>query len=104
MINIIFHSEFSQLTGFEVSGHSMSAPKGEDIICAAVSSACLMTANTATEVVKIKADTIAMDGKMCFFAKENSQSIQDLLSGLMLHLTELQKEYPDNIQVRISEV
>ena len=76
MIKINFTKCDDLITGFECKGHSNSAPSGEDIVCAFVSSACFMTANTVT----------------------------DILNGLILHLTELEKDYPDNIKVNISEV
>ena len=36
---------------FTVKGHSGSANAGEDIVCAAVSSAVYMAANTVTEIL-----------------------------------------------------
>ena len=38
------------LLGFSVLGHSGLAQEGEDILCAAVSSAAYMTANTVLEI------------------------------------------------------
>ena len=92
------------MEGFEAKGHSLTAPKGEDILCAFVSSACLMAANTVTEVVKAKASAIAEDGYLKLSIKDGAKSAQDILNGLLLHLTELQKDYPANINVIITEV
>ena len=61
MIRVNFNKSGKLITGFECKGHSMSAPSGQDIVCAAVSSACLMTANTVTEVLKLDADAAATE-------------------------------------------
>ena len=104
MIKVKFYKADNDLIGFEAKGHSMSAPKGEDLICAFVSSACLMAANTVTEIVKLQATAQADDGYMKLMIKNSANSAQDILNGLMLHLTELQKDHPENINVIISEV
>lgn len=104
MIQIEFFKSSNRLTGFEARGHSMSAPHGEDIVCAAVSSACLMAANTVTEVIGLSAEAKADEGYLHFAVEGNPAPAQDILEGLHLHLTELAKEYPQNINVTISEV
>ncbi len=77
----------------------MAADAGEDIICAFVSSACLMTANTVTEVLGLDADARAEDGFLKLMILQDATSAQDILNGLKLHMTELEKDYPDNIKV-----
>lgn len=104
MIKVKFFKADELITGFEAKGHSMSAPAGEDIICAFVSSAVLMTANTVTEVIGANADIKMDDGYLKFILKSSADSAQDILNGLKLHLTELSNDYPDNIKVIISEV
>ena len=101
MIRISFYTDGELITGFECKGHSMSAESGRDIVCAAVSSACLMAANTVTEIIGLGADAAATDGYLRLQIKASPESAQDVLSGLKLHLTELAKEYPDNIKVEV---
>ncbi len=55
MISIDFLAAQGAHTGFSAHGHADTAPYGEDIVCAPVSSACLLTANTITEVVHLPA-------------------------------------------------
>lgn len=102
MIKINFTKCDNLITGFECKGHSMSAEFGQDIVCAFVSSACFMTANTVTEVIGLKADTGATDGYMRLEIKESPIKAQDILNGMVFHLTELEKDYPENIKVTIS--
>ena len=99
MIKIEFFSGINGLCGFEAQGHSMSADSGEDIVCAFVSSACLMAANTVTEVIGLDADAQSDDGYLRLMIMEDTAPAQGILEGLKLHLTELAKEYPDNIKV-----
>lgn len=55
------------LLGFSVLGHSGLAQEGEDILCAAVSSAAYMTANTVLEILHITPISLrAEDGEMLF--------------------------------------
>jgi uncharacterized protein YsxB (DUF464 family) len=62
-----------------------------------------MAANTITEIVKDEAVAQVDDAKMLLSVKSPSEKTAVVLAGLQLHLSELAKEYPRNIQV-ISEV
>jgi uncharacterized protein YsxB (DUF464 family) len=104
MIRINFLTGGDLIKGFECKGHSMSAPSGSDIICAFVSSACYMTANTITEIIGLEAQTAVDDGYMRLEIKSSNESAQDILKGMKLHLTELEKDYPENIKVITTEV
>ncbi len=99
MIEIEFYRGINGLCGFEAQGHAMSASAGEDIICAFVSSACLMTANTVTDVLKLDADARVDDGFLKLMIMQDATPAQGILQGLQLHLTELEKDYPKNIKV-----
>ena len=74
-----------RLTGFDISGHAMFAESGSDIVCASVSSAAYMAANTVTEIIGA--------------AAEDNEAAFAVLDGLRLHLTELSKQYPKNIKI-----
>jgi len=88
--------------GFSARGHADTAPYGEDIVCAAVSSACLLTANTITEVLPAAAEM--KDGFLQLRLSGDTAPAQVLLQGLKLHLSALSEQYPQSIQVLISEV
>ena len=77
----------------------MFAPEGQDIVCAAVSSAALMAANTVTEIIGAPARAEAESGSMFFHLNEANDNAESVLRGLELHLTELSKQYPKNIKV-----
>ena len=104
MIRLSFYEKDGLITGFECKGHSQTAEYGNDAVCAFVSSACYMTANTVTEILKLNADARATDGYMRLDIKDSPEKAQDILRGMKLHLTELQKDYPENIKVGVSEI
>lgn len=104
MINSEFYMADGVLNGYKITGHSESAEHGQDVICAFVSSAALLTANTITDICRIKAYANAYDGFMEIRILESAEKVQDILNGLKFHLTELSVQYPDNIKVIITEV
>ena len=103
MIRISFFQNGENITGFECKGHSNLGEEGTDILCAFVSSACYMTANTVTEVLKLDASARDADGYMRLNVKSSPERAQDILNGMKLHFTELEKQYPDEIKVITTE-
>ncbi|MBO5229979.1 MAG: ribosomal-processing cysteine protease Prp [Clostridia bacterium] len=99
MIKVKFLIGDRQHKGFEISGHAGFAESGKDIICAAVSSAAYMAANTITDVIGANADAAAEDGAMSITLNQPDERAETVLKGLELHLTELSKQYPDNIKI-----
>ena len=91
------------LTGFRVSGHT--GVRGESVVCAAVSSACYMAANTITEVLGVDAQITVNDGYMYVAAVgDDLPKAQVVLRGLRLHLEQLEQQYPDKIKITYTEV
>ena len=100
MIVVRFFCPDGLYTGFSVRGHAGLAPAGEDILCAAVSSAAYMTANTLTDVCKAPCDVSVSDGDMAVrLAEQDARSVQDLLKGFSLHMRELSRQYPEKMKV-----
>lgn len=98
MIEAKFSFPLSDSAKFTIKGHSGSAEEGHDIICAAVSSAAYMAANTVTEILKVKASAKVRDGYMKF-EFSGSDSAANIIRGLKLHIEELSREYPDFIKI-----
>ncbi len=98
MITVSFSQKSGKLTGFEISGHALFSEHGTDIVCAAVSSAAIMAANTITEVLGEAAEVKAEEGYLLFNGG-TSEASQGILSGLKLHLEQLAEQYPENITV-----
>jgi uncharacterized protein YsxB (DUF464 family) len=103
MIRVNFYKKGDMLTGFECKGHADSAEYGQDILCAFVSSACYMTANTVTDVLCADAQSRDADGYMRLKINSAPETSQDILKGMQLHMTSLEQQYPDKIKVIITE-
>ena len=105
MTTVTFLKSDDIICGFEISGHSDFAEEGSDIVCAAISSAAYMTANTVTEILHINAQVTEDDGLMKVRMSPNDAlKACDILSGLKLHLTALSEQYKNFIKVKFSDV
>ena len=105
MIQVDFTVQNGLVTGFSVSGHSGYAEEGSDIVCAAVSSATLMAANTVTDVMGLNCSVTVEEGQMRLaLSKNEAVQAQVILNGLLLHIDNLRENYADFIDLKISEV
>ena len=100
MIKAAFFYNDDNMTGFTVSGHGTADGQdtGGRLVCAAVSSAAYMAANTITEILKDTPEIKLRDGFMSV-KKCNSELCRVLLSGLRLHIFALSAEYPHLITI-----
>ena len=110
MIEVTFYSEGSRLTGFTVQGHSGLADPGEDVLCAAVTSAVRLAECAVNDVlgleaaVKVKEKDASISLKLPGGLGEiNEHTCQDLLAGLMVYLQDLSEEYPENLIVQLDD-
>ena len=95
MTKATFYFDGNVPYGFLISGHSGFASEGEDIVCASVSSASYMVANTITEILNVNAEIEVSDAKMKLTVnKEQRHITKDILLGLKLHLDSLAEDYP----------
>ena len=100
MITVKFFTERGKLQGFEVKGHSGLAERGNDILCAAVSSACYMTVNTLTEVLKLDVNVkVNDDGYMKAVVANGTSEAENLLKGFQIHINAWAKDYQKNLKV-----
>jgi hypothetical protein len=91
--------------GFCVGGHSGFGEEGCDIVCAAVSSAAYMAANTLTDVVGAKAEIRVENGLMSVrISRKEADACGVVLNGFRLHIEALRGQYPQNIQIVNTEV
>ena len=92
--------------GFSLQGHAGCGEAGQDIVCAAVSSAAYLTVNTLTDVCRVTPLSLRVgEGEMFFRIEPKDEPLcRDLLQGLKLHLQGLEEQYPHAIQVGYLEV
>ena len=106
MTTVTFQTEQGRITGFRSQGHSSYGDAGTDIVCAAVTSAIRLAEATVNDVlglaaaVKIRPEdayiSLRLPGGL---APEAESACQALMAGLMVYLTQLHDEYPENIEV-----
>lgn len=99
-----FRDPQDKLTGFRITGHAGYADYGEDVCCASVSSAVMMTANTITEAFKIKADVDVEENEIILRLADHSEEGDKVLLGLVTHLYFLAEEFSGRIKVSVKDI
>ena len=100
MICFRFFLSGNAVTGFDASGHAGCGTEGNDIVCAAVSSAAYLAANTLTDVLSADADVkVDPNGRMTLALRSENEPAQQLLKGLERHIRMLSEQYPDRIKI-----
>jgi len=110
MTRVTFYTEGSRIIGFDAEGHSGYAREGEDIVCAAVTSTVRLIECVLNEVMGLSA-TVKVAEKSAKISLRIGGTIgqtaestcQTILTGMMVYLTELHNEYPENIEVMEAE-
>ena len=110
MTTITFHTEGNRIIGFDSVGHSGFAAEGEDIVCAAITSTIRLVECVLNDVMglcaSVKIDeenteiTLRLPGSLGPTAEN---TCQNLLTGMMVYLSQLHSEYPDNVEVMEAE-
>lgn len=101
MVTVAFTQGPTFFTGFCITGHADAADAGEDIVCAAVSSAAYCCANTLTDVVGSAAAQVDDAGKMQLQVTTPGDTTEQILQGLLLHMQQLEFQYPNNVKTVI---
>ena len=106
MTSVIFHTVEDRIIGFDAQGHSGYGEEGEDIVCAAVTSAVRLVEDTVNDVmglcasVKVNQETAAISLRLPGGLAPTAESTcQNLMTGLMVYLAQLHDEYPEHIEV-----
>ena len=99
-----FFTEEDRITGFSISGHSGYAEAGSDIVCAAISAVVTMAEATINDVCGAKAKVRVKDEQARITLTlptscDEEETVQAVLSGMMLTLISLRDDYPDYIEV-----
>jgi uncharacterized protein YsxB (DUF464 family) len=105
MLKAVFKKENGKFCICSVKGHAGYADNGQDVVCAAVSSAVQLTANLITETlhepaeVSVRADMVTIRLK-----KECTVIAASVIEALYIHLQYISEDFPGTIQFEISEV
>ena len=95
----MIEAEFSKYR-IRVEGHSTNDENDINgkLVCAAVSSAVIMTANAITEILKIDSVVVFRDGYLDIKMK-SPEKAEHIIKALELHLNELSKEHKNKIKI-----
>jgi len=104
MIRAEFCESKGFLSGFKISGHAGYADSGQDIVCAAVSSAVSLAANIITDGFYSDAEAYEKDGAIVLNVDNPDEKTQAVLSMLKMQLEIILEEFPKTIKITISEV
>ena len=104
MTKIEFFNQDGRITGFCCAGHSGYAEEGSDIVCAAISSAIQVAECTINDVCGARAKTRVQEDEaritLTLPAKcEEEETVQAVLTGLMLTLCHLRDDFSEYIEV-----
>lgn len=106
MTTVSFHMEGSRIVSVDVRGHSGYAEEGADLICNTVVASLQLVECTVNDVlglaaaVKIEPEephiSLHLPGGL---SQEDEYTCQNLLTGMMVYLTNLRQDYPDYLNV-----
>ena len=100
MVKVTFYAGQRGFVRANISGHAGYAPGGEDIVCAAVSSAVMLSANAITEILGEAADIQVFENEVDIRLPDvPSASALIFMQALHLHLTLLQQQHSKHITI-----
>jgi uncharacterized protein YsxB (DUF464 family) len=99
-----FFTEDDRITGFSISGHSGYAEAGSDIVCAAISAVVTMAEATINDVcgAKAKVRVKEEDARITLMLPascDEEETVQAVLSGMLVTLLSFREDYPYYIEV-----
>ncbi|PKK92879.1 MAG: ribosomal-processing cysteine protease Prp [Tenericutes bacterium HGW-Tenericutes-6] len=99
MIEARFKGKDEKFEQIFVTGHANYKPHGEDIVCAAISTATIMTANMIEHLGLQDYILVTMkDGYFKLDVLKEAHLINQVLSNLKYTIIELEKQYPKYIK------
>jgi uncharacterized protein YsxB (DUF464 family) len=101
MTTIRFYRSQDRFSGFSCQGHSGYADAGEDIVCAAITSAIRLAECTINDVLNAQAQVHVKEktAEISLQLPAGNPGGDAVMQGLFLYLTELSKENPHHLSV-----
>jgi uncharacterized protein YsxB (DUF464 family) len=100
---VLWRYSNGNIGGFAVDGHAAYAPKGQDIVCAAVSVLAQGAVLGLTEHVGLKPEVEIGEGHLrCMLSSGNAAdpAVQAILATLLLALQDIAAQYPGRIRCK----
>ncbi len=103
MLKAVFSRKNGRLCRCSIKGHAGYAEHGQDVVCAAVSSAVQLTANLLTDTFQEDASASAKGDTVNIRTSGSDISVK-LLEALYVHLQCISEEFPNTIKFEFTEV
>ena len=101
MIKIEFVLQNGQIGGFSVKGHSGTAERGADIVCAGVSSLAQTALLGLMRQINAAVDYKVTGGDMSVFLQDAPTELTEaVLQTMRLGLIEIAKQYPQAVKIK----
>ena len=102
-LRIVFARKGGVLCGFVVTGHAGYGNAGQDIVCAAVSSAVMLVCNTVTDFFHADADAAVGENRIELRLNSSDKPSEELLESFYVHMTNISEDYP-GVMVDIRDI
>ena len=104
MVRVSLKRQDGAVAAVRVEGHTGSAPKGEDIICAGVSALVQTFYFSVRRLLQVDADADIRDGYFSFsvpsgLPPEKQEKVAFLAESMLIGLDEINRSYPGFLQV-----
>lgn len=93
MLKAVFYKGAEGFTGFSISGHAGYGTEGNDIVCAAITSAVELTCNTVTEFFGADARAEVLENEVRLTLDKPSEPSQQLIASLYAHIDNIAREH-----------
>ena len=100
MISVKVVKENKKYKKVTVLGHALYDDYGKDIVCSACSSIVITTVNGILALDKGSLSYLVSKKGMTIDIKSDDQTTQVLINNMVRLLKELEKNYPDNIEIK----
>jgi len=99
MIEIVICKDNGIIKAYKISGHSMYADYGHDIVCAGVSALAQSCLIGLEHVAKVKLKSEVRDGLLSVQILEENEKAMAIVETMELSLKGICYAYPDNAQI-----
>ena len=101
MTKVTFYRCGESFLGFKAGGHAGNAPAGENIVCAAISTAVGLTECQLTDVLRLEPDVTIDEENAAVrvMFKTPDEAAQPALRALNVYLKSLAGEYPRYLKI-----
>lgn len=100
MMTVNIEKESSKYKKIKILGHAMYDDYGKDIVCSAASSIVITTVNGILTLNKGSLTYLVSKKGMTIDIKNTDETTQLLIGNMINLLKDLEKNYPENIEVK----